>query len=266
MSKEEYKLYAVIADGKSLAFVELKETAEYLIAKGGARYKKGAGLENVANNAVGILASQKIKIGMHTSYIYVYDVNHPTVTKLHDSQRKAQFKETVFRALQTKFSKLTYSDAVFLNTAFNLNIAEPELHEAKPKTSYSTSEEDWGYHPSFRDVLKELHDNDQLVAGRVIWRGVLVPENPTEYAPTAKGVVEDYGNNIVDNFGESADGHDGIAELKQHNYSELEALIHAWFTKNIKPSCGVIENKEEIVVTDEMVDYFLGSYRGGKAR
>lgn len=266
MKDEEYKPYAVIADSKSLAFVDMRETPEYLIARGGAKYKKGSGMENIANTAVGILAVQKLKVGSHTAYCYVYDVNHPTVIKMHDSQKKAQFKEYTFRTFHANHTKLTYPEALFLNHAFNLGIAEPQLKAEQSKQTYSTQEHDWDYCPSIRDALKLLYDRDQLVSGIVIWGGSLVLEKVTDYTPSGRSIVEDYGNNIVDNFGESADGHDGIAELKDSDYAELERLIEAWFIKKVKPSCGVIENKEEIVVTDDMVDYFLGSYRGGKAR
>lgn len=266
MSQEEYKRYAVIADGKSLAYTEMRETPDFMIARGGARYKKGVGMDSVSSNAVGILAAQKIKVGTHTSHCHVYNVDHPTVVKLHDSNRKSQFKEITFRTFHANHAKLSYPEALFLNHAFNLGIAEPQLKAEQPKQTYSTHEHDWDYCPSIRDALKLLYDRDQLVSGIVIWGGSLVLEKVTDYTPSGRSIVEDYGNNIVDNFGESADGHDGIAELKDSDYAELERLIEAWFIKKVKPSCGVVENKEEIVVTDDMVDYFLGSYRGGKAR
>lgn len=264
MSNDEYKQYAVIADGKALAYAEMKETPDFLIARGGARYKKVVGMDSISKQAVGVLAAQKLKVGSHTTECHVYNIDHPTVLKLRDSNLKSQFRELTYRTFYANNTRLSYPDALFLNHAFNLGLHAPTLTSNKPKPTYSTQEQDWDFLGSVQETLTVLYERDQLVAGVVIWSGTLIPEDVTDYIPKAKRIVEDYGNNIVDNFGESADGHDGIAELKPSDYSELDRLIEAWFMKRVVPSCGVIENKEEIVVTDGMIDYFESRYRGSK--
>ena len=98
----EYKQYAVIADGKALAYAEMKETPDFLIARGGARYKKAVGMDSISKQAVGILAAQKLKVGSHTTECHVYNVDHPTVLKLHDSNLKSQFRELTYRTFYAK--------------------------------------------------------------------------------------------------------------------------------------------------------------------